>query len=217
MNKAYIPILQGISPGELQRAENAQHFSQTLVADWLTRFKFRGWTEHSSSKKPVTDAERQERAAEVAAQLCDHRRWLTHGRSITLADLTAMRLRITDYSSTPDLADAVRRYYTLLRMTFSSNCYKLFETTASQVYRFFGTMPSPPGASPRVAEIEVRCGSCGAVHKVQANLGSSRPLKRGSVAFPSNNKLECPNCRQEIDLSDQRRQIEAVAKKPVVT
>ena len=217
LNKAYIPILQGISPGELRRAENAQHFSQALVTDWLARFKFRDWTEHSSSNEPVTDAERRDRAAEVAAQLCDHRRWLTHGRSITPADLTAMRLRITDYAATPDLADAIRRYYTLLRMTFSSNCYKLFETTGSQVYRFFGPTPPLPEPSPRIAEIEVRCASCGAIHKVQANLGSARPLRQGNIGFPPNDKLECPNCGQEVDLSDQRRQIEAVAKKPVVT
>ena len=37
LNKAYIPILQGISPGELQSAENALAFAKVLVTDWLAR------------------------------------------------------------------------------------------------------------------------------------------------------------------------------------
>ena len=31
---AYIPILQNISPGEIQHCENAQSFSRTLVTNW---------------------------------------------------------------------------------------------------------------------------------------------------------------------------------------
>ena len=34
LNKAYIPILQGISPGEIQSAVNALDFSKRLVTDW---------------------------------------------------------------------------------------------------------------------------------------------------------------------------------------
>ena len=53
-----------------------------------------------------------------------------------------MRLKITDYSSNRDLADAIRRYHVLLQMTFESNIYKVFETTDSQIYRFL-SMPAP--------------------------------------------------------------------------
>ncbi|MGI8741790.1 MAG: hypothetical protein ACR2NN_04305 [Bryobacteraceae bacterium] len=35
LNRAYIPILQGISPGELQSAENALSFAKILVTQWL--------------------------------------------------------------------------------------------------------------------------------------------------------------------------------------
>lgn len=35
LNRAYIPILQGISPGELQNAENAFSFAKILVTQWL--------------------------------------------------------------------------------------------------------------------------------------------------------------------------------------
>ena len=41
LNKAYIPILQGISPGELQAAENAKSFAIELVKKWLFTYKFK--------------------------------------------------------------------------------------------------------------------------------------------------------------------------------
>lgn len=41
LNKAYIPILQSVSPGELQNAENSLEFAKILVRDWLVRYKSR--------------------------------------------------------------------------------------------------------------------------------------------------------------------------------
>lgn len=220
LNRAYIPILQGISPGELQSAENALKFAKVLVTDWLARYKFQGWMHHSTTGAPVTKEEKKQRAEEIAEELCDHRKWLTHGRSIKVSDLEAMRLRITDYSRQADLADAIRRYYTLLQMTFATNIYKVFETATSQVYRFIMQQVPPqvaPGsANAEVAIIEAQCGKCNVPVRVQANLGQTRPLQAGCVMFPSNNKLVCQNCGAEMDLADARRQIEGQAKKSVV-
>ena len=80
LNQAYIPMLQMISPGEIVGAQNALAFVEGLVADWLVKYKFHNWTEHSSTGAPVTDDEREERAKEIAGQLRDHSRWQTHGR-----------------------------------------------------------------------------------------------------------------------------------------
>jgi Serine dehydrogenase proteinase len=222
LNKAYIPMLQGISPGELQSAENALEFARILVTDWLRRYKFKNWTHHSSSGEPVTDKDRESRAKEIAKTLCNHRRWKTHGRSINLSDLEQMRLKITDYSKLPDLADAIRRYYTLLQMSFSStNIYKVFETPESQIVRFQTPhVPPPQAAAPsdaNILNIDVTCGKCGKVSRVQANLGSSQPLQPGSLPFPGDNKFMCPGCGAVADISDARRQIEAQSKKPVVS
>ena len=131
LNRAYIPMLQGISPGELQSAENALDFAKTLVTGWLAKYKFKGWTKHSDGRE-VTEDERRVRAEEIAAELCNHRKWLTHGRSIKAIDLEHMGLQITRYDADATLNDAVSRYYTLLEMTFSSNLYKVFETPGSQ-------------------------------------------------------------------------------------
>ena len=43
LNRAYVPILQNISPGELQNAQHALDFASDLVTDWLARYKFRDW------------------------------------------------------------------------------------------------------------------------------------------------------------------------------
>lgn len=106
LNRAYIPMLQNISPGELQSAENALTFAQKLVREWLAEYKFAPWTTHSSTGLPVTDEERMERASEIARQLCNHRLWLTHGRSIRLEQLRSMKLQVTNYSEDSELDDA---------------------------------------------------------------------------------------------------------------
>jgi len=41
LDLAYIPMLQHISPGEIQHCENAQNFSKKLVTTWLVDYKFR--------------------------------------------------------------------------------------------------------------------------------------------------------------------------------
>jgi len=219
LNKAYLPILQGISPGELQSAQNALKFAQVLVTEWLTQFKFKDWSKHSSTQQPVTDAEKKQRAEEIAGILCDHRRWLTHGKSIKLEDLEKMRLRITDFSKSPELSDPIRRYYTLLQMTFETNVYKVFETPTSQIYRFLAPAVPPPAPQPEQADVavfEVVCGKCKAALQVQANLGKAAPLRKGCLPYPKDDKLKCPSCGAETDLADARRQLELQAKKPVV-
>jgi 3D (Asp-Asp-Asp) domain-containing protein len=120
LNRAYIPILQRISPGEIQSAENALSFAKVLVTKWLKEHKFKNWSVHRthSAGSPVTDHEKEERAKEIAGKLCDHSTWLSHGRSIKISDLQGIGLEIRDYSKEDELADAIRRYNILLQMTF---------------------------------------------------------------------------------------------------
>jgi hypothetical protein len=218
LNRAYIPILNNISPGELQSAENALAFAKTLVRDWLARYKFRTWERHSSTGAPVTDEEKRTRAQEIAAHLCDHAHWLTHGRSIRIDDLQEMRLKITDYSRSPDLADALRRYHILLQMTFETHIYKIFETVASQIYRF--VIPQAQGPivpkEADVAIIDVECGKCKGKTQVQANLAKHSPAQSGTVPFPPDNKFRCPRCGNPVDLSGLRREVEAQTRRKIV-
>jgi len=219
LNKAYVPILQAISPGELQNAENAQKFAEELVTKWLAKYKFKNWATHSSTGKPVTEEDRKKRAKEIARVLRNHSKWLSHGRSIKLQDFNEMKLKITDFSQTPDLNDAIQRYYTLLQMTFGTNIYKVYETPASQIYKHLAPMVPPPSKlfeQARTVELDVQCTNCKQVSKLQANLEKGVSLKEGYHPFPKDNKFKCPKCSAEIDLSDARRQIEAQSKKEVV-
>lgn len=225
LNLAYLPILQQISPGELENARNALNFARVLVTDWLAKFKFKNWTEHSSTGKPVTDAERRQRAEEIAARLANHAYWKTHGRSIKIPDLEAMRLKITDYTQDATLADAIRRYHTLLQMTFATNCYKVIETPTSQIYRFaappapqagMAATPPWPGAKPAAAHLDIQCNNCGSSLRVQASFNKDQEVEPGALPWPENDKLKCPSCGTEIDLADARRQIEGQLGQPVV-
>jgi hypothetical protein len=233
LNRAFIPILQGISPGELQNAEDALAFARKLVTDWLVDFKFSNWNAHANGQ-PVSQRQKRGRARAIANELCHHRKWLTHGRSLRISDLEKMRLRITNYDDDPALAEAIARYHALLLLTFQttlqSNVYKLIETPGSHIYRqavamnLGGGLPQPiPNPMPQMprpgagkAEIQLHCNTCGANHRVQANLGSPSPLAPGCLPFPGSNRLTCPNCGTEHDLTGAKAQIEANSGLPLI-
>lgn len=220
LNKAYIPILQGISPGEIEHARNAQDFAKSLVTDCLAKYKFKTWVKRSTSGKPVNDEGRRLRAEEIADRLGDHGRWKTHGRSITLEDLRQMGLQIENYADNEPLADAIRRYHTLMRMTFEqTSVYKIFETPTSQIYRYMmtpGDIRSQRMMGPQAVLLDYKCVKCERVMPLQVNLEKAQPIQPGRHAFPGDNKLRCAHCGTEHDLSGIRNQIEMQTKKPVV-
>jgi len=218
LNPAYIPILQNISPGEIQHCENAQMFSRILVTKWLTEYKFKNWKKHSSTGKPVTQEEKEKRANQIAKLLCKHSYWLTHGRSIKIDDFNKMRLLITDYSKNTKLNVAITRYYTLLRMTFeSTNIYKIFETPTSQIMRFSGTnVPPPQNNNAKKVVVSFECPSCKSRFEIQANLEKNLKLEQGKFPYPKNDIFNCPNCKTHSNLGQIRLQIEAQTRKKVV-
>ncbi len=221
LNRAYIPMLQSISPGEIQACENAQNFSKSLVSKWLQRYKFSRWTTHSETGLPVTQDEKKNRAIEIAEKLSDHSRWLTHGRSLKTEHLREMGLRIIDYSKRKELCDAIRRYHILLQMTFGSSVYKLFETPTSQIMRHV-VIGQPKAAAPTklagpgVCELDIECQQCQTKTKLQANLGQKRPIKSGFTPFPKDNRFICPGCGAEHSVAELRRDIEGQTKLPIV-
>ncbi len=226
LNRTYIPMLQRISPGELESAQNALDFATDLVKRWLVKYKFQSWDQHSSTGNPVTLEEKEVRAEEIAVALCDQSRWFTHGRSIKIDDLKDLRLNIVDYSENKKLADAMRRYYTLLMMTFNAtNIYKIFETPDTQIQRHATPeapiqgpqqVPAiPPGAAKSVIA-GFECGKCKLKSELQADFTPNIPLKDGAAPFPPDNNFVCPGCEVAHNLIDLRRQIEAQFGMPIV-
>ncbi|MCK4745236.1 Clp protease ClpP [Candidatus Parcubacteria bacterium] len=217
LNKAYIPILQGISPGEIKNAENALKFAEDLVKKWLVKYKFKNWDIHSSNQKSVTTEEKEARAKKIAKDLCNHGYWKTHGRSIKLKDFDKMRIKITDYSKNQNLNEAITRYYTLLQMTFATTIYKVFETQGSQIYRFIAqNIPQQNPKNVTNVIIDFECSNCKRHSKIQANLDKKQILQNGCIEFPKDNKYKCQNCQTENDLSELRREIEAQTKKIII-
>ncbi|MEA1887427.1 MAG: Clp protease ClpP [Bacteroidota bacterium] len=222
LNAAYIPILQSISPAEIQHSKNAQDFSKTLVKKWLSEYKFRTWEKHSSTSKPVTKKEKQTRADTIATALCKHSKWLTHGKSIRLDDLEELRLRITNYESHPTLCDAIERYYTLLQMTFDmTGIYKLYETISSQIYTFTqqdASIQRKPGQKDLdTALIDFKCPKCKVITKIQAAFKKGIPLQKNVVPFPKDNIFICPNCGTKTPLTPLRLDIESKTGKKIIT
>ena len=215
LNPAYIPMLQSISPGEIQHFENAQNFSKTLVKNWLSKYKFKYWEKHTSSGKIVTQEEKESRADEIAIKLCKHSDWLTHGRSIRIKDLQGMRLQVCDYSINSELNDAIERYYTLLRMTFDlTGIYKVFETCYSQIYQSISQIALPPIPVPQnikaqMAHLDFTCPKCATKYKIQLNLEKNVKLVPLSVLYPKDDNFVCPNCGTQTNLTPLRLQLEA--------
>ena len=224
LNRAYIPILQGISPGEIEAARNALKFGKQLAANWLEKYKFQHWVTHSGSGQPVTSTERKARAERVAGELGSHAKWLSHGRSIKIEDLEEMGLKITNYESDEQLNDSIRRYHTLLRMSFENNMFKLYETPTSQIYRYNKSVgPSAVGPAPAnrpafatSAKVDFLCKKCNTKTPIQANFVTGMKVVSPTVSFPADNKFTCPHCGHVTDLTALRAQIESHSKKPIL-
>lgn len=219
LNPAYIPILQNISPGEIQNCENAQNFSKSLVREWLFKYKFAKWLTHSTTGLPVTEDEKRNRANEIANQLCKHSDWLTHGRSVKILDLENMGLKINNYESHPDLNDALTRYYTLLQISLeSTNIYKIFETIETQIMRF----ASPPvdavkDNKPTNVIVNYDCPKCKTPFEIQARLKSDVPIDKSKIPFPKNDIFVCPKCKVASNIGQARLQIEAQTNGKIIS
>lgn len=116
-----LQILKQIDGKEIGNALNASKYSIELVEEFLYKYKFKSWTNHSTSGKIVTDQEKQDRAKQIASDLCDHSQWLSHSRGITReAAWNICKLKITHTESIKGLERAVRRFWALNYWVFEN-------------------------------------------------------------------------------------------------
>lgn len=112
---AELMMLQRLDLATLKRYEQAKELSISLLKNWLVKYKFKDWVQHSSTGEVVTEEEKQARAEEIARQLSDNKRWHSHGRMISADTLTtSLKLRIEDYSATDPILAPLRSYTRLL-------------------------------------------------------------------------------------------------------
>ena len=69
---------------------------------------------HNTSKAPVTDEEKKNRALEIAQNLSDNKEWKSHGRPISREELGKLKLQIDQLEAQPDVYVAVTTYHELM-------------------------------------------------------------------------------------------------------
>jgi len=109
-------LISKFDPAELYQYEQAKELSNSLLKDWLVRYKFKNWKVTRTHRRRVTKKMKVERAAEIADKLNDTKRWNSHGRGISMHILRRdLNLEIEDFGVRKELAICVRGYYKLLR------------------------------------------------------------------------------------------------------
>ncbi len=116
LSTAELVLLSKLDLAELHRYELARDLTIQMLKDWLTRYKFKGWTKTETQGKAVTQSMREKRAEEIAQGLSDQQRWLTHSRGIDMRTLTgSLKVRVDDLGDRPELKKAVWNYFWFLR------------------------------------------------------------------------------------------------------
>lgn len=110
LTNAELIWLKEIDLGELRSFEQARDLTIDLLKKWLVSYKFKNWNIHSD-KAPVTQEEKEKRAEEIAKNLSDNKKWKSHGRGITISELSSLKLKIQDYSKNDKLRPLIRNYY----------------------------------------------------------------------------------------------------------
>lgn len=110
---AELVILKDQDLWMLNLYEQARELSISLLKEWLVKYKFKDWKEHRTNNvwTPVTDAEKEVRAEEIAKMLWDNKIWHSHGRFIginTLRDV--LHLEIEDFFEDTTLHLLIREY-----------------------------------------------------------------------------------------------------------
>jgi hypothetical protein len=116
LNTAEFALLNKMDLGELYQFEQARELSQDLLIRWLSNYKFKDWTNHSSTGAAVSADQKKARAKEIAAALSDNARWHSHGRGISRDTLgSELRLRIDKIEEVTGLNPALDEYVGLLK------------------------------------------------------------------------------------------------------
>lgn len=125
LTNAELIWLKEIDLGELRSFEQARDLTIDLLKRWLVKYKFKYWNQHHDGRS-VTPEEKVLRAEEIARDLSDNKKWKSHGKGITIQELTALRLKIEDFSGDAQLRPLIRDYYNAMDEYVRMRNLKLF-------------------------------------------------------------------------------------------
>jgi hypothetical protein len=128
-------ILKDLDLAELRGYEQAKELTVDLLKRWLVKFKFKNWLVHASAPREgqlVTEAEKIQRAEEIADKLGDNKLWKSHGRPINIETLEMdLKLKIENYGLNPARTQLIRTYYLLILDYIQKNNMKVYMHTRS--------------------------------------------------------------------------------------
>lgn len=128
LTQAEFLVLKDFDLAELRAYEQAKALAVDLVMEWLEKYKFKDWNEHKDGRK-VSLQEKQERAKEIADKLSNNNIWKSHSRPISISELEAMYLKISDYEKDIELSEIITAYYGMMRNYIQINQFRLFMHT----------------------------------------------------------------------------------------
>lgn len=136
-----IQILRNLDAKEIGNALNASKLSTNLVSDYLKKYKFKNWDFHHNGT-PVTDADKEKRAGEIAGQLCDHALWLSHSSRITRSMAWETCHLMITHPEDIGLTSALKRFWAL-------TCFFLENTMTTKIFASSNNYTIFRGESPQ--------------------------------------------------------------------
>ena len=130
LTQAEFLILKDFDLAELRSYEQAKELAVDMLKKWLTKYKFKDWTVHSSTGAAVTNEEKEARALDIANKLSDNNVWKSHGRPIGIQVLKdELRLKIIDFERDSELSDIIGEYYDALTEYIRGHKFRFFFQT----------------------------------------------------------------------------------------
>lgn len=108
-------LVRQFEPEQLFAIEQAIQHGISLITEWLRKYKFKDWKKTETRGIVVTDKLRKTRAKEIAKTLGDASKWHSHGRGISMRELTGddLKLKIDDFGANAKLSHIIRNYHGL--------------------------------------------------------------------------------------------------------
>lgn len=114
ISEAEFLILKDFDLAELKAYEQAQNLTVDLLKEWLVKYKFKNWNRTEGNNTQVTKEMKTERAEEIAKELGDYNKWLSHGRALNIEKLTSIGLKIEDFGRDQELSNQVKYFHNLM-------------------------------------------------------------------------------------------------------
>lgn len=122
-------ILKDFDLAEISLYEQAVNLTEVLLVDWLAKYKFKNWNIRATSKKPVSEQDKKDRAAEIAKSLSDYDKWKAHGRPLNIQVLRSLKLEIEDFGEDSDAQELILECHNICEDYMTHNDMRAFICT----------------------------------------------------------------------------------------